>query len=259
MSVQNYVAGIGAVALVWRRADLTRQESLSYWRDQHGELVSQMPGCLAYRQHFFSAQPVLALESASVDVSPSEGWIPLGVAESLFGGYLSAAGGMLSRVTRAALRDERNAFRRVLLYATRKGDCRYHIDRAATTDADGSRSGSRVMLLLRRSGGGLRRRRDFRRLVHHRLPELVASDPAIAELHSYVFMRHSSAMWRSVDMSKHNPAARRYHGAILIAGDRMDAISAVLADPAFTDCIEQHRDAVAAIHAFSIESSHTKI
>ena len=97
------MVGLATVALIERKADISRDLFSRYWRDVHGVMAARIPGFDSYTQYH-----VTPLDSAQ---EPFEG-----IAIVTFATEADRAGLATSAVTRHIHRDEQNVFRRALLY-----------------------------------------------------------------------------------------------------------------------------------------------
>lgn len=95
------------IALLERKADISRDLFSRYWRDVHGVMAARIPGFDSYTQHHVT--PLEDLGSAIVE--PFEG-----IAVVTFAKPEDRAGLIHSAVTKHIHRDEQNVFRRALLY-----------------------------------------------------------------------------------------------------------------------------------------------
>lgn len=99
------MVSLRTVALIERRAEITRDLFTRYWRDVHGVMAARIPGFERYVQYH---------------VTPVEGRGSSknfeGIALVAFAKESDREGLASSRVTRHIHRDEQNVFRRALLY-----------------------------------------------------------------------------------------------------------------------------------------------
>ena len=96
------MVGVTTVALIERRPDISRSLFSRYWRDVHGVMAARIPGFDRYTQHH---------------VTPIGGAAPFeGIAIVSYRDAADRAGLATSEVTQHIHRDERNVFRRALLY-----------------------------------------------------------------------------------------------------------------------------------------------
>lgn len=97
------MVGVSTVALIERRPDISRDLFTRYWRDVHGVMAARIPGFASYTQYHVT--PVAA------GAPPFEG-----IAIVTFASEEDRRGLVASEVTQHIHRDERNVFRRALLY-----------------------------------------------------------------------------------------------------------------------------------------------
>lgn len=102
------MVGLTTIALIERKPSVPRDLFSRYWRDVHGVMAARIPGFDGYTQYH---------------VTPlSEGAPPFeGVAIVTFAKAEDSAGLLTSAVTKHIHRDERNVFRRALLYSLAPG------------------------------------------------------------------------------------------------------------------------------------------
>ena len=100
------------IALLERKASISRDLFSRYWRDVHGVMAARIPGFETYVQHH--VLPMADMGSAIVE--PFEGIAVVGFARPE-----DREGLIHSDVTRHIHRDEQNVFRRALLYNLESG------------------------------------------------------------------------------------------------------------------------------------------
>lgn len=99
------MAGVTAVALIERRADISRDLFTRYWRDVHGVMAARIPGFESYVQHHVTRIG-----------GPDNGPDFEGIAVVRFASEADRAGLGNSAISAEIVRDEPNVFSRALLY-----------------------------------------------------------------------------------------------------------------------------------------------
>jgi hypothetical protein len=106
------MVGVTTVALLARRMDITRDLFSRYWRDVHGVMAARIPGFQSYIQHHVT--PLF-----DVEWRDPEGFE--GIAVVTFAKPQDRDGLIHSPITKHIHRDERNVFRRAMLYNLEAG------------------------------------------------------------------------------------------------------------------------------------------
>lgn len=106
------MVSVTTVALLARRTDISRDLFSRYWRDVHGVMAARIPGFESYTQHHVT--PI-----SDDDWRKPEGFE--GIAVVTFAKLGDREGLISSEITKHIHRDERNVFRRALLYSLKPG------------------------------------------------------------------------------------------------------------------------------------------
>jgi uncharacterized protein (TIGR02118 family) len=107
------VAGVSTIALLERKASISRDLFSRYWRDVHGVMAARIPGFSSYIQHH--VMPML--DVGSISPEPFEG-----IATVTYSSEANRQGLIESDITPHIHRDEQNVFRRALLYNLGEGE-----------------------------------------------------------------------------------------------------------------------------------------
>lgn len=121
------MAGLTTIALIERRADISRDLFTRYWRDVHGVMAARIPGFESYVQHHVTRT------LGEADAIEFEG-----IAVVRFACEADRAGLGQSAIAAQIVRDEPNVFTRALLYNLAADDSRrINEDTAADRDDTG--------------------------------------------------------------------------------------------------------------------------
>lgn len=142
------MAGVTTIALLERRPDIARSLFTRYWRDVHGVMAARIPGFLTYTQYH-----VLPMDDVGSTIAERFE----GIAIVTFATEDDRGGLIHSAITPHIHRDERNVFRRALLYnldapATRRlvtenGRASEDVFFVLADDADGDAAATRLATL----------------------------------------------------------------------------------------------------------------
>ncbi len=118
------MAGVTTIALIERRADISRELFTRYWRDVHGVMAARIPGFDFYVQHH-----VTQIAGDNGDIAFE------GIAVVRFASEADRAGLAQSAVAAQIVRDEPNVFTRALLYNLEAQDSQ-HFNENTAEDRD---------------------------------------------------------------------------------------------------------------------------
>lgn len=101
------MVGVTTVALLARRTDISKDLFSRYWRDVHGVMAARIPGFLSYTQHHVT--PLFDVDGEHPE------WFE-GIAVVTFAKLEDRDGLVHSAITKHIHRDERNVFKRAMLF-----------------------------------------------------------------------------------------------------------------------------------------------
>lgn len=199
MANLNTIDELSTIALLERKPSISRDLFSRYWRDVHGVMAARIPGFWAYVQHHVT--PLVDLGSTTVE--PFEG-----IAVVRFANEDHRAGLLNSAVTPHIHRDERNVFRRALLYSL-------DADETLRTAPDVDENMPSWFVVVPRGCNATA------------LAEVVRQQGAAA-VELFDLRRADPAGWNDVDASEAG-ASRLFDAVLKVWGEEVDAFPALSA------------------------------
>lgn len=229
-----------ALYYVRLREDLPRDVAQAYWAGLHADIVRRLPHLVEYRQHHFSATDhgYWPATPRVGTVTPAS-WRLDGFAEVRFQNL--ASGLLVPLHLREVFFDEQNVFEQVLGHLAGPTGGRWW------TEGHDPHVGHRTTVLLRRRAGASRR--GFRNFVRERLAPALETAGAL-DLRAYTFL--PGLPHPTPGIAHHNPANRRYHGAVLFGTTHRGDVDALLTHPEVAAAIAVQGETCSAVHSYAV-------
>lgn len=239
--------------LLWTRADLPREQAMTYWAGPHRVLVSRMKHLDEYRQlHFSATDHGFWPGPPGIGTAVPTDWRIDGMPEVTFESALAPLKSTLSPSELWAIyQDESKAFDRMLCNPTGPNGGRWF---RSSEDVD---VGARTVVLVRRRRDV--RFSDFRRFIHGVLGAALDHTPGVLELRTHSFLPYTKLVWWTPGVAHENPTQRRYHAAVVLGAADREALDRILGSPELAATRQAQADHCLALHAYSVDGTYTGI
>lgn len=236
------------MVMLWMRSDLSREESMAYWRGPHSQLVARTPGFLEYRQHHFPAGAKgmwPAIDGVETEI-PDDRRID-GTPEVVFENPVSNLKAL--NHNKVVFDDEKNVFARTVLNMTMPLGGRWF------DTADAGPVGCRAVVLLRRRDGAPGS--DVSHVVHDGIGATLAGLPGITEVRTQVYAPYLGFVWNTPSVAHDYPIDKRFHANIVIGARDETALREALSDERIAALTPGLARTFTAIHAYPVTATYT--